>query len=116
MSIDDFGTGYSSLSYLRAFPVNTLKIDRSFLKTVPDDPQAVAVVEAVVALGRSLNLGVIAEGVETPEQARSLLNLDCAAMQGYLFGRPMPPAELLAWLRDWHAQEPEDPGISRPGS
>ncbi|WP_221090974.1 sensor domain-containing protein [Deinococcus aquaedulcis] len=109
VSIDDFGTGYSSLSYLRAFPVNTLKIDRSFLKTVPDDPQAVAVVEAVVALGRSLNLGVIAEGVETPEQARSLLNLDCAAMQGYLFGRPMPPGELLTWLRDWHAQGAEDP-------
>ncbi|PTA68469.1 sensor domain-containing protein [Deinococcus arcticus] len=112
VSIDDFGTGYSSLSYLRAFPVNTLKIDRSFLKTLPDDAQALAVVEAVVALGRSLNLGVIAEGVETPEQARSLLNLDCAAMQGYLFARPMPPAELLTWLRDWRAQSAEDADLS----
>ncbi|MBZ9749757.1 EAL domain-containing protein [Deinococcus sp. HMF7604] len=102
VSIDDFGTGYSSLSYLQNFPVQTLKIDRSFLKTVPDDPQASAVVEAVIALGRSLNLGVIAEGVETTEQARCLLNLGCAAMQGYLFGRPMAAPELLAWVQEWH--------------
>ncbi|MBZ9752291.1 EAL domain-containing protein [Deinococcus sp. HMF7604] len=101
VSIDDFGTGYSSLSYLKTFPVDVLKIDRSFLRGVPGDEQASAVVTAIIALARSLKLDVIAEGVETDDQAGVLLNLGCTAMQGYLFGRPMPAAAVPPWWTEW---------------
>ncbi|GGK93838.1 EAL domain-containing protein [Deinococcus radiotolerans] len=104
VSIDDFGTGYSSLSYLHAFPVNTLKIDRSFLAPDRHGPQAEALITAIVGLGRALNLQVIAEGVEEPAQVRQLLRLGCAAMQGYLFARPLTPGDFLTWLRHWPAQ------------
>ncbi|NTX99924.1 EAL domain-containing protein [Deinococcus sp. JMULE3] len=104
VSIDDFGTGYSSLSYLHAFPVNTLKIDRSFLAPDRSGPQATALISAIVGLGQALNLQVIAEGVEEPAQVRQLLRLGCDAMQGYLFARPLPPAEFQTWLTDWPAQ------------
>ncbi len=104
VSIDDFGTGYSSLSYLHAFPVSTLKIDRSFLAPERRGPQASALVAAIVGLGRALNLQVIAEGVEDDAQVAALLALGCPVMQGYRFARPLPPAEFDAWRRDWPAQ------------
>nr|RIY06651.1 EAL domain-containing protein [Deinococcus sp. RM] len=104
VSIDDFGTGYSGLSYLHEFPVTTLKIDRSFLAPGRSGPQATALITAISGLGRALNLQVIAEGVEQPAQVRAMLDLGCAAMQGYLFAPPLPPAAFEAWRRDWPAQ------------
>ncbi|OEZ99986.1 putative bifunctional diguanylate cyclase/phosphodiesterase [Duganella phyllosphaerae] len=97
-SIDDFGTGYSSLAYLRQMPLYELKIDRSFIMDTPGDAGSVALVQAILAMAGHLGLKVVAEGVETREQADFLIGHDCACMQGYLFGRPMPLAALIALL------------------
>jgi EAL domain-containing protein (putative c-di-GMP-specific phosphodiesterase class I) len=91
--IDDFGTGYSSLSYLRDLPLDTLKIDTSFVRDIPGDEDAVAVVTGILAMAHSLELRVIAEGVETEEQFITLRNLGCEAAQGYYFSRPIPADE-----------------------
>jgi EAL domain-containing protein (putative c-di-GMP-specific phosphodiesterase class I) len=97
-AIDDFGTGYSSLSYLRRFPVDTLKIDRSFVEGLGTDAQALAIVRSIVALAKALNLSVTGEGVETAAQHAQLRELGCDRGQGYLFARPLVAADLVGLL------------------
>jgi diguanylate cyclase (GGDEF)-like protein len=102
LSVDDFGTGYSSLSYLQRFPLNTLKVDQSFTHNMMENADSAAIAAAVVALGHSLGLSVIAEGVETREQRARLLALGCEELQGYLFGRPLPAEEFARVLVEGH--------------
>ena len=98
LALDDFGTGYSSLNYLRRFPVDCLKIDRSFISDVASDPSASAVATSIVAIGHSLGLQVVAEGVETAEQLAFLRQCGCDSFQGYHFSRPVPAAEFATLL------------------
>jgi len=99
ISIDDFGTGYSSLSYLRRFPIDQLKIDRSFVKEMTENAHDSAICSAIISLGRGLELEVVAEGVETTRQAHALTLQGCHLMQGYLFGRPAPAEEITPLMQ-----------------
>ena len=100
VAIDDFGTGYSSLGYLQALPVDTVKLDRSFVVRAGDDPRSRAIVRSVIDLTGAMELDCVAEGVETPEQLEVVSDLGCDIVQGYLFARPMPADELTRWLDD----------------
>lgn len=101
LAIDDFGTGYSSLAYLKRFPVHTLKIDRAFITDISSDNDDVAIVEAVLGLGKHFNMKVVAEGVEDEDQLQFLQSQGCDIAQGYYISKPMPVAMYLAWLRKW---------------
>jgi diguanylate cyclase len=98
IAMDDFGTGYSSLSYLQSFPFDKIKIDRAFVMELPDSPQNASIVRAVAAMGRSLNMRIVAEGVETTSQAEMLQELDCDEMQGFLFSKPIGAREVSVFL------------------
>lgn len=102
--IDDFGTGYSSLSYLYYFPIQTLKVDQSFIRIMNKDPRSLELVRSIVGLGKNLNMNVIAEGVENPEEAKLLRSMGCDMAQGYFYSKPMPEAEVIKKLNAWTPQ------------
>ncbi|RUO36244.1 putative bifunctional diguanylate cyclase/phosphodiesterase [Aliidiomarina sanyensis] len=98
LAIDDFGVGYSSLSYLKHFPINALKIDRSFVKDLPDDKDDATITQTIVSLARNLDIGIVAEGVETEEQAEFLIERGCTIGQGFYYSRPLPADEITQLL------------------
>jgi EAL domain-containing protein (putative c-di-GMP-specific phosphodiesterase class I) len=98
IAIDGFGTGYSSLLYLKRLPAAELKIDRGFVRDLVQNSEDAAIVSAIVALGQTLKLNIVAEGVETAGQQAFLTRLGCDVLQGFLLGRPMPPAQLIETL------------------
>ena len=102
-ALDDFGTGYSSLSYLKQLPADVLKIDRSFVRDMLNDPDDLAILKGVLGLADAFNRQVIAEGVETPQHGEMLLRLGCTLGQGYAIAYPMPAAELPTWATTWQA-------------
>jgi diguanylate cyclase len=99
IAVDDFGTGYSSLAYIARLPVHDLKIDRSFVVGMTQDEDSFTIVKSIISLAHSLRLVVVAEGVETEEQAALLLELGCDQMQGFLISRPLPPQQVPELLR-----------------
>ena len=108
IAIDDFGTGYSSMSLMKQFPIDTIKIDRSFVRDLPDDTEDQAIAQAIISMGRALSMTIVAEGVETVEQETFLRAHGCDEMQGFLFSRPLPPEALADLLR------PSPPSASPP--
>jgi len=114
VSIDDFGTGYSSLGYLKRFPIDNVKVDRSFIKDLPHDTDDAAITRAVIAMAQSLRIRVIAEGVETREQLHFLRDHDCDECQGYYLSRPLPASEFALLARSWRPDEIGRSGEARP--
>jgi EAL domain-containing protein (putative c-di-GMP-specific phosphodiesterase class I) len=112
ISIDDFGTGYSSMSYLKRFPIDSLKVDQSFVKDIPNDKDDVAIVRAIVALGESLGINLVAEGVETAAQLEFFTEVDRCEIQGFYIGKPMPQEEFLIWFAE-HNKNLEKTTVSR---
>lgn len=107
IAVDDFGTGYSSLSYLSRFPIDQLKVDRSFVKEIISIKENEYIVDAVINLAHSLRLTVVAEGVETPEQVQLLTELGCDMIQGYIYSKAMPAEELLTFIEIWNIKQQE---------
>ena len=105
IAMDDFGTGYSSLNYLRRFPFDKVKIDGSFIKDIAEKDGSWSIVQAVVSIAKARNIVTTAEGVETQEQLDLLRVLGCTEMQGYLFSRPKPAAEIMQLLMPRHAKK-----------
>jgi len=106
LSIDDFGTGYSSLGYLHRFPVNTLKIDRSFVGRIGEAAENIEIVRTIISLAENMGMEVVAEGVETLSQLAQLRKLNCQYGQGYLFSRPVDAESVSTWIsRKPHWQE-----------
>lgn len=101
ISIDDFGTGYSSLSYLHYYPINTLKVDQSFIRNMLADKSSKELVKSIVALGTNMNLDIIAEGVESAEEAAALRDMGCQQAQGYYFSKPKSEKEIIEVLIEW---------------
>jgi EAL domain-containing protein (putative c-di-GMP-specific phosphodiesterase class I) len=106
LAIDDFGTGYSSLASLKLFPVDTIKVDRSFIRDLPNDTDDQGIVDAIIAMGRALGLTVVAEGVETREQVEFLGAHHCDQFQGFYFSKPVPALELAEYLGRTHSASP----------
>ena len=106
ISIDDFGTGYSSLSYLKRLPIDSIKLDASFVKDATTDTDDAALIMAIVALAHNLRLRVIAEGIETEEQLSLLRSIGCDEGQGYFFGRPVAEEVITAWAEKGEHREP----------
>jgi EAL domain-containing protein (putative c-di-GMP-specific phosphodiesterase class I) len=102
LSIDDFGTGYSSLSYLQRFPIDTLKIDRSFVTQMMENEENLAIVRTIVALAQNLGMDVVAEGVETEDQLKLLRKLECENGQGFLFSTPLGGSQLDQFIASYH--------------
>jgi len=100
LAIDDFGTGYSSLAQIKRFPLDTLKVDRSFIRELQHHSEDQAITEAIIAMGKTLSLTVVAEGVETPEQEQFLRAHACDEMQGYYFSKPVAPEDFASLLRE----------------
>lgn len=101
IALDDFGTGYSSLTHLKHLRASTLKIDRSFISNILDDKKDFHIAEMIIELAQKLNMQVVAEGVETPEQMERLLACSCDIGQGYLFSRALPESAFLEWLEKY---------------
>lgn len=112
VALDDFGTGFSSLTYLRTLPVDIIKIDQSFVRNMLNDAGDRAIVESVIFLAQRFSYPVLAEGVETVEQAQTLQRMGCDYAQGYGFGRPMPAGEVLEWIRHWRDENSASGGTA----
>jgi EAL domain-containing protein (putative c-di-GMP-specific phosphodiesterase class I) len=112
LAMDDFGTGYSSLSYLKKFPIDVIKIDRSFIRDIPDNQDDMEITSAVIAMAHNLKLQVVAEGIETAEQLAFLRRHRCDVGQGYLFDRPIPGQDLIDKLRRYPRGPLPDPTLS----
>jgi EAL domain-containing protein (putative c-di-GMP-specific phosphodiesterase class I) len=100
VAIDDFGIGFSSLSYLQQLPLDRIKVDRAFVRDC-SKPNGSVIAETIVSLGKRLGLSTIAEGIETPEQAAVVKAMGCDEVQGFMYAKPMPTPELLAFIRSW---------------
>jgi EAL domain-containing protein (putative c-di-GMP-specific phosphodiesterase class I) len=101
IAIDDFGTGYSSLSYLKRFPIKTLKIDRSFIRDITEDPSDAQLVETIILMAHNLGITVVAEGVETADQLAWLKRCGCEQIQGFYYSKPLNSEDFLAYLSDF---------------
>ncbi len=99
IAIDDFGTGYSALSYLRSFPIDVVKIDRTFVRSIPAEKQECLLLDGIINLVNNLGMTLIIEGVETDDQLEYLKQRQCSYIQGYLFSKPLPFDELLSYLQ-----------------
>jgi diguanylate cyclase (GGDEF)-like protein len=113
IAIDDFGTGYSSLSHLKRLPIDTLKIDQSFIRELPEDADDEAIVTAIVSLAHALDMHVLAEGIETPGHLEALLKVNCDSFQGYFFGRPISLAQTLSTYQDLPIYKNQGPVLER---